>query len=66
MFTLKESSFQKTVFPKTPSSKMLGTYKLGNIDKLIKTPTIVKAPNLRTTHNESKVFKVTVKDKKNK
>ncbi len=62
----KGKFISKNSLPKTPSSKFLGTYKLGNIDKLIKTPTIVKAPNLQTTHNESEVFKVTVKDKKNK
>ena len=36
---------------------------MGNIDKLIKTKTLVSAPKLTTTTNESKVFKVTVKNK---
>ena len=53
----------KNSLPKTPSSKFLGTVKMGNIDKLIKTKTLVSAPKLTTTTNESKVFKVTVKNK---
>ena len=52
----------KNSLPKTPSSKYLGKYNLGNIDK-IKIQTTVKAPELTTSHNESKVFKVTVKNK---
>ena len=53
----------KNSLPKTPSSKFLGTVKMGNIDKLIKTKTVVSAPKLTTNANESKVFKVTVKNK---
>ena len=53
----------KNSLPKTPSSKFLGTVKMGNIDRLIKTKTVVSAPRLTTTTNESKVFKVTVKNK---
>lgn len=60
----KGKFISKNSLPKTPSSKLLGTYKLGNIDKLIKTPTVVKAPKLTTSTNESEVFKVTVKNKK--
>ena len=48
----------------TPSSKFLGDVKMGNIDKLIKTMTVVSAPKLTTTTNESKAFKITVKNKK--
>ncbi|WP_458454263.1 hypothetical protein [Methanobrevibacter sp.] len=61
----KGKFISKNSLPKTPSSKYLGKYNLGNIDKLIKTKTIVKAPkiNINRTQNESKVFKVTVKDK---
>ncbi|WP_458405103.1 hypothetical protein [Methanobrevibacter sp.] len=61
----KGKFISKNSLPKTPSSKYLGTIKLGNIDKLIKTKTIVKAPkiNINRTQNESKPFKVTVKDK---
>ena len=56
----------KNTLPKTPSSKLLGTVKLGNIDKLIKAQTTVKAPKLTKNLNESKTFKITVKDKKTK
>lgn len=59
----KGKFISKNSLPKTPSSKFLGTHKLGNIDKLIKAETLVKAPKLTTNTNESKVFKVTVKDK---
>ena len=54
----------KNSLPMTPSSKFLGDVKMGNIDKLIKTMTVVRAPNLTTTTNESKAFKITVKNKK--
>ena len=54
----------KNSLPKTPSSKLLGNYSLGNIDNLIKIKTVVKAPDLTTSTNESKIFKVTVKNKK--
>ncbi len=60
----KGKFISKNKLPKTPSSKFLGTYKLGNIDKLIKTKTVVEAPKINTTKNESKLFKVTVKNKK--
>jgi hypothetical protein len=56
----------KNKLPKAPSSKYLGKYKFGNIDKLIKTLTTVKAPELTKTLNESTKFKVTVKNKKTK
>lgn len=62
----KGKFISKNSLPKTPSSKFLGTHKMGNIDKLIKTPTIVKAPELKTNTNESEVFKVTVKNKNTK
>ena len=56
----------KNKLPKTPSSKYLGFYKYGNIDKLIKTFTIVSAPKLTKHVNESKTFDITVKNKKTK
>ena len=59
----KGKFISKNSLPKTPSSKYLGKYDLGSIDKLIKIQTTVKAPKLTTYHNESKVFKVTVKNK---
>ena len=54
----------KNELPKTPSSKYLGNYKLGSIDKLTKTLTTVKAPELTKSLNESNKFKITVKNKK--
>jgi len=56
----------KNSLPKTPSSKLIGTVKMGNIDKLIKSQTTVKAPKLTKSLNESKTFDITVKDKKTK
>lgn len=62
----KGKFISKNSLPKTPSSKYLGIHKMGNIDKLIKTKTIVSAPKVTTNLNESKVFKVTVKNKATK
>jgi hypothetical protein len=56
----------KNSLPKTPSSKLIGTVKMGNIDKLIKSQTTVKAPKLTKSLNESKTFDITVKNKKTK
>lgn len=50
--------------PKSPNSMLLGTYDFGNIDKLIKTPTTIKAPKIVSKFNKTKYFKVTVKNKK--
>ena len=60
----KGKFISKNSLPKTPSSKLLGNYSLGNIDNLIKIKTVVKAQNLTTSINESKSFKITVKNKK--
>ena len=62
----KGKFISKNKLPKVPSSKFLGTYKFGSIDKLIKTQTTVTAPKLNMTFNESKTFEITVKDKKTK
>ena len=56
----------KNKLPAVPSSKYLGKHKFGSIDKLIKTLTVVKAPELTKSLNESNVFKITVKNKKTK
>ena len=56
----------KNSLPKTPSLKLIGTVKMGNIDKLIKSQTTVKAPKLTKSLNESKTFDITVKNKKTK
>lgn len=60
----KNKFFSKNSLPKSPSSKFLGTHKFGNIDKLIKIQTSVKAPQITVKYNQSKLFKVTVKNKK--
>jgi hypothetical protein len=62
----KGKFISKNKLPSTPSSKFLGTYKMGNIDKLIKTQTTVKAPKLTKYLNQSGVFNITVKNKKTK
>ena len=59
----KDIFFSKNSFPQSPESKFLGTHKFGNIDKLIKTPTIIDAPNVTAQVNASKNFKITVKNK---
>ena len=53
----------KYKLPQTPYSKYLGTYKFGSIDKL-KILTVVKAPALTKSVNESKTFDITVMNKK--
>ena len=58
--------YSKDVLPKTPSSKLLGVHDFGNIDKLIKRQTIVKAPKLTKFPNKSKTFDITVMDSKTK
>lgn len=50
--------------PKSPNSMLLGTFDFGNIDKLIKTQTTVKAPKIVNKFNATKYFQVTVKNKK--
>ena len=60
----KGKFISKNSLPKTPSSKLLGNYSLGNIDNLIKIKTVVNAQNLTTSINESESFKITVKNKK--
>lgn len=62
----KGKFFSKNKLPKTPSKLLLGVHKFGNIDKLIKTQTTVKAPKLSKNLNESKTFDITVKNKKTK
>lgn len=60
----KGKFFSKNNLPNTPSKLLLGVHKFGNIDKLIKIQTKVKAPKLTLNLNESNLFKATVKDKK--
>ena len=62
----KGKFFSKDNLPKTPSKLLLGVHKFGNIDKLIKIQTKVKASELTKKQNASKTFDVTVKNKKTK
>lgn len=60
----KGKFISKNKLPSTPSLKFLGTHKFGNIDKLIKTYTTVKAPKLIVPANETGTLSITVKNKK--
>lgn len=62
----KNSFISKNKLPKSPNLKFLGTHSFGNIDKLVKTPTIVNAPHVTNKFNTTKYFKVTVKNKNTK
>ena len=62
----KNTFFSKNKLPRTPSKLLLGVHDFGSIDKIIKVQTVVKAPELTKTLNESKTFKIKVKDKKTK
>lgn len=62
----KNKFFSKDKLPKAPSSKLIGKQNFGSIDKLIKTQTVVSAPKLTKTLNQTKYFKVTVKSKSTK
>ena len=52
--------------PKVPKMKYMGRHKFGNIDRLFKTPTTVKAPGIKSQFNTDKYFKVKVKNKNTK
>ena len=45
---------------------MIGKHKFGNIDKIIKTPTKLYVKNFTADYNQSKYFKLTLKNKKTK
>ncbi len=62
----KNNYISKYKLPSSPNKKFLGTHKFGNIDKLIKKPTIVSAPKVTNAFNQTKYFKITVKDKTTK
>lgn len=62
----KNKFIGKNSLPYAPKMKSIGTHKFGNIDKLIKTKTVVKAPAVSNAFNKTKYFKVTLKDKKTK
>ena len=50
----------------TPKQKLIGKHKFGNIDKIIKTPTKLYVKNFTADYNQSKYFKLTLKNKKTK
>ena len=52
--------------PKVPKMKYMGFHEFGNIDKLIKTPTTVKALNVKNKLNAAQYFKVKVINKNTK
>ena len=60
----KGKFFSKNKLRKAPSMTLLGKHKFGNIDKIIKIQTVVKAPKVVAKFNSSKYFKIIVKDKK--
>ncbi len=62
----KGKFISKNSLPHPLKKKLLGTHNFGNIDKLVKTPTIVNAPVVTCKVNASKYFKVTIKNKKTK
>jgi hypothetical protein len=59
----KNKFVSKYDLPDTPSMKYIGTQKFGNIDKLVKVPTTIKAPSVENKFNKTKYFKVTIKNK---
>lgn len=62
----KNQFISKNKLPNSPNMKFLGTHKFGNIDELIKIPTVITAPNVTNPFNKTKYFKVTVKNKNTK
>lgn len=59
----KGKYYSKNSLPYPLSKKYLGSHSFGNIDKLVKVPTVVKAPEVSNQFNKTKYFKVFVKDK---
>lgn len=62
----KNKFYSKYALPKALNKKLLGKHEFRTIDKLIKIQTDVKAPNVNASVNDSKIFKVVVKDRKTK
>lgn len=65
-FYFKGKLFSKNKIPIALKYKYLGSHSFGNIDKLIKTATTITAPEVHNQFNQTKYFKVTVKNKKTK
>ncbi|WP_407377810.1 hypothetical protein [Methanobrevibacter sp.] len=62
----KNKFVSKNKLPSSPKMKHLGTHKFGNIGKLVKIPTTIKAPAVTNEFNQTKYFKVTIKNKNTK
>lgn len=62
----KNKFFSSSDLPQSCNYILLGTHKFGNIDKLVKTVTIITAPKVSYKFNQTKYFKITVKNKKTK
>ena len=60
----KKTYIKRSKLPGTPNKKLLGTHSFGKIDTLIKTQTKVSAPAITANQNQTKYFKVTVRNKK--
>ncbi len=60
----KGKFISKNKLPKSPLKLLLGVHKFGNIDKMIKIQTKVRADDLTKMQNESDTFDIAVKDKK--
>lgn len=62
----KGKFISKDSLPNAPKLKILGAFNFGNIDKLIKIQTIVKAPKVIHSLNQNKYFKVSITKQINK
>lgn len=62
----KGKFISKDKLPDAPNLKGIGKYNFGNIDKLVKVQTTIKAPKVTNPFNQTKYFKVVVKNKKTK
>ena len=62
----KKKFISKFKLSGTPNQKLIGTHEFGNIDKLFKTQTKLSVKNITGNLNQSKYFKLTLKDKKTK
>ena len=60
----KKKFISKFKLSGTPNQKHIGTHEFGNIDKLFKAQTKLSVKNITGNLNQSKYFKLTLKDKK--
>ena len=62
----KNVYYSKNSLPYAIRAKVLGIHNYGNIDKFVKTPTVVIAPKVTNKVGQSAIFKVGLKNKANK